>query len=48
MAEVKFVLKEPKSKEATLIYLLFRFNNQKVKYSITEKIEPRFWNPDKQ
>ncbi|MDQ2718778.1 MAG: site-specific integrase [Bacteroidota bacterium] len=48
MADVKFVLKEPNSKEKTLIYLLFRFNNQRIKYSIGEKINPRFWNPIKQ
>ena len=48
MAEVKFVQKEPTSETSTLIYLLFRFNNQKVKYSTGEKIHPKFWNPEKQ
>jgi integrase len=48
MAEVKFVLKEPKSKEPTLIYLLLRFNNQRTKYSTSEKIKPKFWNFEKQ
>jgi hypothetical protein len=38
MQEEKFVLKEPSSKEPTLIYLLFRFNKQKLKYSTSEKI----------
>jgi Site-specific recombinase XerD len=48
MPEVKFVLKEPKGKDETLIYLLFRFNNQKLKYSISEKVKPKFWNFEKQ
>jgi len=48
MAEVKFVLKEPTSKESTLIYLLLRFNNQRIKYSTSEKIKPKFWNFEKQ
>lgn len=48
MATAKFVLKEPNSKEETLIYLLFSFNNQRFKYSFNEKINPKFWNTDKQ
>ncbi|HEY6082381.1 MAG TPA: site-specific integrase, partial [Chitinophagaceae bacterium] len=48
MAEVHFVLKEPQSKEPTLIYLLYRFNNQKLKYSTGQKILPKFWNPENQ
>lgn len=48
MQEAKFVLKEPLGKNSTLIYLIFRFNNQKLKYSIGEKILPKFWNPDTQ
>ena len=44
MQEAKFVLKEPLNKEPTLIYLLYRFNKQKLKYSISEKILPKFWN----
>ncbi len=48
MQEAKFVLKEPSSKEPTLIYLLFRFNNQKLKYSTSEKIIPKLWNSETQ
>lgn len=48
MAEVKFILKEPNSKTPTLIYLFFRFNTQRLKYSTGQKINPKFWNPEKQ
>ncbi len=48
MATAKFVLKEPNSKDETLIYLLFSFNNQRLKYSFNEKIHPKFWNAEKQ
>ncbi len=48
MAEVKFVLKEPKIKEATLIYLFYRFSNQTLKYSTGIKINPKYWNPESQ
>ena len=48
MAQARFVLKEPKSKENTLIYLLYNFNNQRLKYSFNQKINPKFWNAEKQ
>ena len=48
MPEAKFVLKEPKSKEPTLIFLLYHFNGNKVKHSTGEKIHPKFWNKTKQ
>lgn len=48
MGEVRFVLKEPKIKDATLLYLFYRFNNQTLKYSTGIKIKPRFWNPELQ
>lgn len=48
MANAKFILKEPKSKEDTLIYLVFRYQYKRFKYSTGEKILPKFWNPDKQ
>jgi len=48
MATVSFYLKEPTSENETLIYLVFRFNNQKLKYSINDKIHPDFWNPENQ
>lgn len=48
MATVSFYLKEPTSESETLIYLVFRFNNQKLKYSINDKIHPDYWNPENQ
>jgi integrase len=45
MATVNFYLKEPKSENETLIFLVFRFNNQQLKYSTNEKINPDYWNP---
>jgi integrase len=44
MAEATFVLKEPTSKEPTLIYLMFRFNGQRLKYSTGLKIKFKYWN----
>lgn len=48
MPQATFVLKEPTSKEDTLVYLLFRFNGTKLKYSTGQKINPKFWNPEAQ
>jgi len=48
MPQATFVLKEPKSLEPTLIYLFYNINNQRLKYSTGQKIEPKFWNPEKQ
>lgn len=48
MAQAKFILKEPNSKEDTLIYLFYNFNNQRLKYSFGQKINPKFWNFEKQ
>lgn len=48
MASATFVLKEPKSKDNTLVYLLFRYQGQKLKYSTGQKILPKFWNPENQ
>ncbi|PRY08866.1 site-specific recombinase XerD [Pontibacter ummariensis] len=48
MASTTFVLKEPTSKDETLVYMLFRFNNKRLKFSTGEKILPKFWNPEKQ
>ncbi|HRG88412.1 MAG TPA: site-specific integrase, partial [Chitinophagales bacterium] len=48
MPEAKFVLKQPKSTEETLINLLFRFNYERLKFSTGEKIHPKFWNAKKQ
>lgn len=48
MAQAKFILKEPTSKEDTLIYLFYNFNNQRLKYSFGQKVNPKFWNFEKQ
>jgi integrase len=48
MPQATFVLKEPTSKEDTLVYLLYRFNGTKLKYSTGQKINPKFWNPENQ
>jgi len=48
MPEAKFILKEPTSTEDTLVYLMYRFNNDKLKYSTGIKIHPKLWNPEKQ
>lgn len=48
MAKVNFFLKEPNSKQPTLIYLRFIFNGQVLKFSTGEKIRPKQWNSDNQ
>lgn len=48
MAEARFVLKEPNSSSPTLVYMFLRFNGQKLKYSTGKKIDPKFWNEEKQ
>src|SRR5215217_36143 len=48
MPQATFVLKEPSSQNSTLVYLIYRFNNNRLKYSTGQKINPRFWNPEKQ
>jgi integrase len=48
MPQAKFVLKEPNTQDETLIYLFFNYNNQRLKYSTGEKINPKSWNTKKQ
>lgn len=48
MAKVKFILKEPNSKDETLIYLIYNYQYNRFKYSTREKINPKFWNPKSQ
>jgi len=48
MPKAKFVLKEPNGKDATLIYLFYRFHSNELKYSTGQKIKPRFWSKTKQ
>lgn len=48
MPQATFVLKQPTSKEETLVYLLYLFNGSKLKYSTGQKIKPKCWNPTTQ
>lgn len=48
MPHASFVLKEPTSTEPTLVYLLYRFNGAKLKFSTGQKILPKLWNPETQ
>lgn len=48
MPEAKFVLKEPGASGATLIYLFYNFNQQRLKMSTKLSILPAQWLPDKQ
>src|SRR6187549_3452032 len=48
MPNATFVLKEPTSKDETLVFLLYRYNGYKLKYSTGQKIAPKFWNTEKQ
>jgi integrase len=48
MAKVNFKLKEPNSKTDTLIYAILYFDYDRVKYSTSEKIHPKFWNKESQ
>ncbi len=32
----------------TLVYLIFRYNERKLVYSTGQKIDPKFWNDQKQ
>ena len=42
--EPKFLLKEPKAKEPTLISMVMRFDNQRLFYSTGEQINPEDWD----
>ncbi|MGZ3862509.1 MAG: site-specific integrase [Bacteroidia bacterium] len=44
MAQVNFYLKNPKSKNETLIFLYFSYNKKRFKYSTGELIHPKHWN----
>lgn len=48
MADSRFLLKEPKSTEETLIYLFYLTKGVKVKISTGIKINPKYWNFDNQ
>jgi integrase len=47
MAKVSFVLKEPNKNGDSLVFLVFRYNKYKLKYSISECVPPELWNPEK-
>lgn len=44
MAEVNYYLKDKKSKEETLVFLNYYYNNRKFKFSTGIKISPKYWN----
>ena len=44
MSDPRFVLKKPKGKEKTLIYLVYNFDYKRFKYSTREKIIPKYWD----
>ncbi len=44
MAEPKFLLREPKATGRTLIFLIYRTGNKRLKYSTGESIEPKYWD----
>jgi hypothetical protein len=48
MPQASFVLKEPSSTSETLVYLLYRFNGSKLKFSVGQKILPKYWNRETQ
>jgi len=48
MPNVKFLLKEPKSTEVTLILMYFRFEGERLRYSTQEKVHPEDWNSSEQ
>lgn len=45
MAQAKFILKEPNAKTNTLVYLVYNYQYTRFKYSTSESINPKFWNP---
>ena len=42
--KARFVLKDPNSDKPTLVYLLYRYQNDRLKYSTGEKIHPEQWD----
>lgn len=48
MPTPKFILKEPNSKDETLIYVVLRFNYKRLKVSTGDKIKFKYWNPKTQ
>lgn len=48
MSKVRFKLKEPNSKNDTLVYLMCYYQYNEFKYSTGERINPKYWNPKSQ
>lgn len=49
MLNISFLLKEPSSKDKTLIYMFVFLGTKKpLKYSVSEKVHPDFWNKKQQ
>ena len=47
MVNFNFNLKKKSSSTETPVNLIIRFNKQKLTYSTQEKINPRFWQDDR-
>ena len=43
-SDVKFLLKDPRADRVTLIYLVYRFNSGRFKYSTEQTVEPYQWD----
>lgn len=48
MATTTFILKEPNLDQETLIFLIFRYKDHRIKLSTGEKINPQFWDKTEQ
>lgn len=48
MAKSTFVLKEPNAKTETPIYVVFRWEDNSLKISTKQKVNPEYWNTEKQ
>jgi len=46
--DVKFLLKDARATGSTLVYLVYRFNNSRFKYSTGQTVEPFQWNAEDQ
>jgi len=46
MGEIRFVLKEPKADKKTLIFLIYRSHDRRLKYSTGESTYPSLWDSE--
>ena len=46
--DVKFLLKDPRADRPTLIYLVYRFDSGRFKYSTEQTVEPYQWDANAQ